>query len=108
MLKVYTSQYRYSGKDRLDITVKAGNKAFAPTWDMVTSLKDGSLSQEEYQKKYKKLMITSYNKNRSEWDELLSKNEVTLVCFCAKGEFCHRLLLSKLLIKLGAEYRGER
>lgn len=108
MLKFYTAQYRYSGKDRLDITVKTGNKLFAPTWDMVTSVKNDSLSKEEYQKQYKKLMIKSYNKNRIEWEKLLSRDEVTLVCFCAKGEFCHRLLLAKLFAKLGAEYMGER
>lgn len=39
MLKIYTSQYRYSGKNRLDITVKSGNKIFTPTWNIVVNSK---------------------------------------------------------------------
>jgi len=34
----------------VDITVKSGVKAFAPTWDMVMGYKRGTLSIEEYTK----------------------------------------------------------
>ena len=107
MLKVYTSQYRYSDKNRLDITVKSGDKTFAPTWDIVGKVKKGLMSEEEYTKEYYRLMRNSYKNNRSEWDKLLKQDEVVLVCFCKKGSFCHRYLLADMLIKLGAEYKGE-
>lgn len=106
-LKVYTSQYSYRGEDRLDTTVKTSDKIFAPTWDMVMRHKNGSISDEEYTKKYYNLMRQSYIKHKNKWDELLSKEKVTLVCFCKAGKFCHRLILKDMLVKLGAEYRGE-
>lgn len=107
-LKVYTAQYRYNGKDRLDITVKTGSKVFAPTWDMVMGSKSGRISEAEYERRYRELMKKSQEIYWDVWDELLSMDEVTLVCFCRKGKFCHRILLAKILEELGAEYMGER
>jgi uncharacterized protein YeaO (DUF488 family) len=106
-LKVYTSQYRYSGSDRLDITVKSGDKTFSPTWNMVMGHKNHSLPDESYIKRYTQLMRNSYKKNKDKWHNLLNRDRVTLVCFCRKGSFCHRLLLAKILVKLGADYCGE-
>lgn len=107
MLKVYTSQYRYSGNDRLDITVKSGDKTFAPTWKMVIGHKRCSMSNELYIELYLQLMRKSYKKYKAKWQELLNQETVTLVCFCGKGNFCHRYLLANILVKLGAEYCGE-
>ena len=108
MLKVYTSQYKYRGKNRLDITVKTGKKIFAPTWDMVMGIKHGTMSYEEYTRKYYQLMRKSYKENKNEWNELLNKDEVVLVCFCKPNDFCHRYLLAYILAKLGAVCRGEK
>ena len=55
-LQVYTSQYRYSGDDRLDIIVKTSDGTFAPTWEMVKKHKSGEMSDEEYTKRYLLLM----------------------------------------------------
>ena len=107
MLKVYTSQYRYSGKNRLDITVKSGDKTFAPTCDIVIKVKKGLMTEEEYTKEYYKLMRKSYKENKNKWDKLLSQDEVVLVCFCRTEDFCHRYILAEILVKLGAEYKGE-
>lgn len=106
-LKVYTSQIRYRGSDRLDTTVKTGDITYAPTWDMVWGHKQNTLSDEEYKKKYVAMMKESYNKNNATWQELLSRERVTLLCYCRKGKFCHRLILAKILVMLGASYEGE-
>jgi len=106
-LEVYTAQYSYNGPHRLDITVKSGNKAFAPTWEMVMKTKKGKMSIEEYTHRYTELMRKSYRENRSEWDKLLACEKVVLVCFCPPGAFCHRVLLAQMLEKLGAKYMGE-
>ncbi len=106
-MQVYTSQYSYKGPDRLDITVKTGNKAFAPTWKMVMQSKKGIMSKEEYTKNYMELMRKSYLENMEEWEKLLNRDKAVLVCFCPAGAFCHRLILAKMLEKLGAEYMGE-
>lgn len=107
MLKIYTSQFRYNGKNRLDITIKTGNKVFAPTWDLVTNYKNGNISEEEYTKKYYQLMRKSYKENREVWEKLLTDKEVVLVCYCPENNFCHRYLLKDILVKCGAKYLGE-
>lgn len=106
-LQVYTAQYNTRDPDRFDTTVKTSNGTFAPTWEMVMKHKKGKISDEEYTQLYYDLMRKSFKKHRSEWDQLLSRDRVVLVCFCRKGKFCHRLLLAEILVKLGAEYKGE-
>jgi uncharacterized protein YeaO (DUF488 family) len=110
-MKVWTAQYNYKGRDRLDITVKGNDplgKYFAPTWEMVWGYKLGKITEEEYTKKYKTLMFLSYKEHKDKWEELLSKEEVTLVCFCAPGKFCHRTVLAEALSAFNVEYIGER
>lgn len=111
MLKVYTAQYRYSGKDRLDITV-AGKHAFgmffAPSWRIVNGLKNNTITEYEYERDYRNMMLDKFHNHKHVWDKLLAMDEVTLVCFCRPGEFCHRLLLVKYLEHLGAVHMGER
>jgi uncharacterized protein YeaO (DUF488 family) len=113
-MKLWTAQMRYNGEDRVDVTVKSGEKVFAPTWDMVMGHKRGTISDEEYTEAYYAMMRQSYIENFDVWIELCSKDEVTLVCFCPKGAFCHRVLLATLLEKvckfhdIPFEYMGER
>ncbi|MFW5962556.1 MAG: DUF488 family protein [bacterium] len=110
MLRVKTSHITYRGDNRLDITVKSGSKlgkVFAPSWDMVMGYKKGKISKDEYTKKYYERMRRSYVKETEKWNELLAKKEIVLCCYCKKGDFCHRLLLADILVKLGAVYEGE-
>jgi hypothetical protein len=110
-MKVWTAQYRYDGPDRLDITVKGQDplgKHFAPTWKMVMDLKEGKMSQQEYIDEYHKMMERLYLDRPEIWAELMSKEEVTLVCFCKPDKFCHRHLLRVLLQCKGAEWMRER
>lgn len=97
------------GKDSryLDITVKSGDKAFAPTWKIVMSSKQGRITDEEYTRQYTELMRQSYKVNRQRWDEVLNLDEVILACYCKADSFCHRYLLKDMLVKCGAEYVGE-
>lgn len=109
MLKVFTSNYRYGGDDRFDISVKGKlHPEFAPTWSMVKGIKEGTMTEDEYTKLYHDLMINSWKNKRDAWDRLLSMDMVTLVCFCPNGSFCHRYLLAGYLVKCGAKYMGDR
>jgi uncharacterized protein YeaO (DUF488 family) len=112
MSRVWTATYRYNGPDRLDITAKGKDHfgiAFAPTWDMVMGYKQGRISEAEYERRYLELLRESWNKRPDAWQNLLGRMEVTLVCFCRSGDFCHRVLLAKLLERhFGFSYRGER
>jgi hypothetical protein len=129
---LYTAQYRYPGQDRLDITVKGNDpagKLFAPTWAMVKGVKDGTLSEAWYEETYYNLLIDRWHKNYLGFRASLAKlvdivkggqecfrflygmppRDITLVCFCPAGTFCHRHLLVKFLQhNYAVEYGGER
>lgn len=81
----------------MDITIKSGNKAFAPTWDMVMGYKNKTISEDQYTTQYLQMLNDSYKKNKSEWDKLLAMESVTFVCYCPKNNFCHRHLLAEYL-----------
>ena len=105
---IYTAQYKYSGEDRLDITVKGQDplgKYFAPTWSMVCGIKEGSLTTQMYEIGYEDILAYVPDKI---YKKLFRKKEVTLVCFCRSNQFCHRFLLAEELEKRGATYKGER
>ena len=105
-LLVYTSQFRYSGPRRLDITAR-GSDLFAPPWELVTAYKNGHVSEIEYEKVYREMMRKSYIEFKEGWNRLLEADWTVLVCYCKTDTFCHRLLLADYLEKLGAEYKGE-
>ena len=110
MVDIYTAQYRYSGEDRLDVTVKGNDpigKIFAPTWQMVQIYKTYG-NEIDYIRKYHLLMQRSYRIYREIWEEILGRGSVTLVCFCKENSFCHRYLLAEYLEKCGGKYLGER
>lgn len=118
---IYTAQYRYSGRDRLDITIKGNDPAgrlYAPTWDMVKGIKDGTMSEESYTAEYYALLIERWRTGAKEMLKLIEivngtatmpERDITLVCFCPAYSFCHRYLLANFLHhnwKVG--YGGER
>lgn len=81
----------------IDTTVKLSSgtaRAFAPTWDMVIGIKGGSLSEEAYTQLYKGILACI---PREVWRWLHTQGEqtgeVTVLCFCPNGKFCHTLLL---------------
>lgn len=88
----------------LDTTVKSGDRIFAPQWDMVLGHKNGTVSDEEYTQRYRRLMIDSWVNNRDRWMTLLQSNDqVALACYCPAGQFCHRHLLRGILEELGGK-----
>lgn len=102
-IKIWTLQVgswrlaRDKGIPYFDITVRTGIKAFAPTWDMVSSYKAGALSEADYTSAYKQLMRKSIVSHQKYWDELNDVPEFAIMCYCPPGSFCHRLLLAQYL-----------
>jgi len=84
----------------LDTTVKSGVSAFAPTWDIVLGIKNGTLSEEAYRESYLALLRQSWVDQRGEWEKLLEMDEVALACYCPAGKFCHRHILKEAVVKL--------
>lgn len=116
-MDIYTAHYRYSDDDRMDITVK-GNQypgnLFAPTWEMVKGYKDQKLTQWDYTVQYFSLLLSRAVQTdatfRSALRDLTThRPQITLVCFCPSGEFCHRILAARMLENMGlGKYIGER
>jgi uncharacterized protein YeaO (DUF488 family) len=111
MLTVYTSRLSYGGPDRFDITRKNAtmeSAPFAPYWALVRGAKTGEIPWDRYVDHYTQQMRVSYKDHRKKWDALLSRDVVTLVCFCVDPNRCHRTVLAGILGKLGARVGGER
>ena len=91
---------RDQGIELIDITVKSGEVAFAPTWEMVLGIKQGTLSEAEYRKQYIALMRESYHAHTASWEALMGKEAFALGCYCREGHFCHRHILKEMLLWL--------
>ena len=114
MLRVYTAQIgKYNGVDALDITIKSAppeGRPFAPDrWDMVLGAKRGRLSPDAYRTYYLDLMRASHRQHREAWADLLARDAVTLLCYCAPTvPFCHRRILAhEILPALGTAASAE-
>jgi len=108
MLKVYTGCIKNYTPYNFDVTRKSGHLVFAPTWEIINDYKDGYITKEDYTRQYIAMLIESYENYREEWEELLQRDLVVLVCYCKHHiSFCHRYILAKFLKVLGAEYLGE-
>lgn len=104
---LYTAQYRYPGRDRLDITVKGNDpagKLYAPTWNMVSRYKKKLLTDGEYAEMYYALLTERWQTHWQEMTRLaemvsgtpqMPERDITFVCFCPANTFCHRYLLVK-------------
>jgi len=115
-MNIYTAHYKYNGPDRIDITVKSAkfpDDILAPTWNMVKEYKAGTLSQWDYTVKYFSLIISRFytqsSTSVSSLTAILNNHpQITLVCFCSTGEFCHRILAARMIENMGyGNYIGE-
>jgi len=87
----------------IDTTIKSGNPIFAPTWEMVSSFKNGCLEEEAYTILYVSLIRERWMTHRSEFEEVLKMPKVALACYCPAGNFCHRHLLKKAFLRLALQ-----
>lgn len=88
----------------LDTTVKSGDKTFSPTWEIVTQVKDGSISPEEYRERYIAMMRESWKVNNDRWMEVINGGRVAFACYCREGDFCHRHILKEIFLKIARFY----
>jgi uncharacterized protein YeaO (DUF488 family) len=125
MLLVYSAQMLSSAaQDGLDITratadkfVKRGQVAdgafLAPSWGILRpalamAKHSPNRAWDEYVPRYVVEMRASYRIKRAKWDALLARGTVTLCCFCANPERCHRWILRTMILpKCGAVDGGE-
>ena len=100
----------------MDITVKSATppgSVLAPTWDIVKAYKAGKLTQWQYAGKYYATIMNRLMQIGDEWRLALDTigqdyKQITLVCFCPAGQFCHRILAARLLEDMSyGTYKGE-
>lgn len=114
-LRVYTQRYSYQGTGRLDITQTGATEGriFAPSkailWPAIKARSEGRGEEiwPGYVEDYTAEMRVSYERHREQWDEILRRERVVLVCFCVDVDRCHRGILAGILEKLGATRMGE-
>lgn len=88
------------GVPLIDTTVKSGESTFAPTWDIVTRVKSGEITPDQYTEIYLSQMRHSYKRNTARWVEVARMDRVAVACYCTSGKFCHRLILIDLFKKV--------
>lgn len=105
MLQVFTSTIDYPGIHRLDVTRRSGMHAFAPSPGLIRAASrkiGGNMTWEQYVQAYTAEMRASFKANRADWDALLARKHVVLVCYCQEPRRCHRSILAGILGKCGA------
>jgi len=114
---VRTARIGTRDPDALDVTRKSGGptgSAFAPSWRLLAPYLDkrraGALTGAdwaEYVERYTEEMRASYRAHPEAWAWLLSRPRIVLTCYCTDPERCHRRVLARILVRLGAEDGGE-
>ena len=118
-LQLYTAKMGWRGPGALPVTRYIVNDAlgvrFAPSkslLDKYLCIRKAGLETDEtwaeYELAYTKEMRALYKLDQGPFCTLLAYPEATLLCFCENPERCHRTVLARLLVKLGATYHGER
>ena len=112
-MKLYTAQFRYDGKDRIDITSRTSDmigKLFAPPWSLVSDFKDGRLTEDKYTDIYSDILLQGIASSPAVWVKFIALDEATLVCYCKAGDFCHRVVAAHFCLTMTpvVEYIGER
>lgn len=86
-----------------DVTFMSKNKLYKdlfapPDFDMVKLSKAGELSESAYLKKYLSHIYKTSRDRREDWNSVLDKGNLALLCFCKDGKFCHRHSLKDYLV----------
>jgi uncharacterized protein YeaO (DUF488 family) len=104
-MKLYTTQMsKWREVEKLgipfkDVTVKSGDKQFAPTWDFLMEYKNNQ-DESKYLERFIPLMRKNYSENKQYWLDFLSQDEVCIACYCKSGKFCHRHILVNIFEKI--------
>jgi hypothetical protein len=111
---IYTARVSYRGPDRVDVTRKGGS-LFGPSYPLLQhflklrrSGKETAETWAAYKGAYLEEMRAMFRHDPAPFLRLAAEPEATLVCYCTDSERCHRVLLADILVKLGAQYGGER
>lgn len=112
---IFDTQYFRGKVLRTSIGVMAGMDAYTdkecewmyPEWWMVKGHKAGTVSDQEYKDAYRELLmgklvngvhVNSRQVQIKAWmDNLKVDEDLTLLCYCKEGAFCHRRILASMI-----------
>ena len=101
----YFSKYRGSPSKAVSIATKTPKgfngyecSELAPGWDLVLGLKNGTITEKEYRKRYKQKLM---NLNVHKYAAMLEGR--VLLCYEAPGKFCHRRIVRSWFRHFGYE-----
>lgn len=85
------------------ISVDERWKTVAPDWfTLLKPYKDGEIDDDEYTKRYLRQLEEKKFEVITEFRELTQKHDdIVLLCWCKKGNFCHRRILANWLEEQG-------
>lgn len=98
---IQIGRWRYArdlGIPMVDITVKSGIQAFAPTWENLNAYRAGTMDNREYAQRYYEKVLQGFTQDQREWQALEVKRNIAFACYCKTGVFCHRHLFAPLYI----------
>lgn len=113
---VYTGQMKHwrSLPRPIDITARTVSRTdspgwiLAPSWSLVNRYRAGYITADAYTKEYFKILENRLAHFRPAFRDFIRYNhEVTLVCFCRPGVFCHRVLAAQFLERVCGPYNIE-
>ena len=115
--RVFTANYFTAGIENMkkvrisltqpkNVTVNCSWLAVAPQWnDLLGSYKDGVIDDAEYTSRYMKILESNKASILQGFKMILEQytgRDIVLLCWCKKGNFCHRRLLADWLVANGA------
>ena len=99
-MKIKLHRAQIGKAEGLDTTART-NAPYAPTWGMVRSYKAGIIDKAKYTELYHDMLAEV---GVDSWRELwlqgkANDGELTFLCFCRDGQFCHTVLLIDWLVE---------
>lgn len=99
--------YSISNSELRGVQVDGKIRCLVPSWGLVSRYKHEGLSEEEFIDRYREELRRNW-KNVKRWlNGLEDDDEIWLCCWEREGEFCHRRLVYKMLVKWRSDLKVE-
>ncbi len=89
--------FRTSTGDKSGMGEYAGLEFLYPGWDLVMGHKRHVLSDQQYRDGYKALLGSRWSEVDGWLKGLVADGDITLLCYCKEGEFCHRRQIASMI-----------
>lgn len=81
------------------VSVDGVVECLVPRWSIVKELKAGIISEDEFVKRYRIQLMNDWDRVKAWLMGLDAEENLVLMCWEKQGEFCHRILVGKMIEK---------